>query len=319
MIELGMAEDKQQDTLDVLAALGGGEEQSFARLATILDSLDALIYVVDLSSHEVLFFNQYGRNLWGHSSNSHCCDILQGGKQDQIIQQLVDSDGSPKGVYVWELQDKLNQRWYQCREQAVSWVDKRLVRMGIATDITELKQAEQKLLASHQKQERLAKIDELTQLKNRRAFLEQGQKMLDQAQRFGRPLSLIILDVDYFKSVNDKHGHAGGDQVLSRVARLLNNQTRDVDLVGRIGGEEFAIVLAETAGNNACMLAERLRCLLEQTSTTFGEFEIAVSASFGVACLVGEDSLESLMRRADEGLYKAKGEGRNRVHFIQAP
>lgn len=312
-----MAEDKQQDTLDVLAALEGGEEQSFTRLATILDSLDALIYVVDLSSHEVLFFNQYGRNLWGHPSSYHCCEILQGGQQDQMVQQLVDADGSPKGVYVWELQDKVNKRWYQCREQAVPWVDNQLVRMGIATDITELKLAEQKLLASHQKQERLAKIDELTQLKNRRAFLEQGQKMLDQAQRFDRPLSMIILDVDFFKSVNDRHGHAGGDQVLSRVARLLNDQTRDVDLVGRIGGEEFAIVLAETAGNNACLLAERLRCLLEQTATPFGELEIVVSASFGVACLAGEDSLEVLMRRADEGLYKAKHEGRNRVHFIQ--
>ena len=157
---------------------------------------------------------------------------------------------------------------------------------------------------------RLAVTDELTGLNNRRFFNESFSKTVSAAQRHKQPLSLISLDLDYFKKVNDTFGHSVGDLVLKELATLLKMMVRVEDVACRLGGEEFMILLPHTTGEAAVALAERIRFRFEQLPRTATP---VVTASFGVAQLqVGEDE-DALMRRVDDALYQAKHEGRNRV------
>jgi diguanylate cyclase (GGDEF)-like protein len=158
---------------------------------------------------------------------------------------------------------------------------------------------------------RLAATDELTNLSNRRSFNDRLDSALSSARRHEYPLSMIMIDLDHFKTVNDTFGHSKGDQVLKAFADVLREIIRAEDFAARWGGEEFAIILQHTSREAASALAERIRVAFEQYSNS--TFTMALSASFGVVQLqAGEDSV-SLIRRADDALYKAKHEGRNRV------
>lgn len=160
----------------------------------------------------------------------------------------------------------------------------------------------------------LARTDHLTGLPNRRAFVEQGATALELARRHDRHLSLVMFDIDHFKQINDTHGHAIGDAVLKEVASVIWHVARTSDTPGRLGGEEFAVLLPETDADHAMILAERLRQELANRPVEFGEIAVPVTCSFGVAERDGAtDTLDALLRRADEALYQAKTEGRNRV------
>ena len=152
--------------------------------------------------------------------------------------------------------------------------------------------------------------DPLTGLPNRRGFEQSMQLELERAGRSRQPLSLIIGDVDWFKRVNDDHGHVEGDSVLKRLGAILERSKRRADVAARIGGEEFAVVAADTDEPGAYMLAERLRTEVERS---FAGRPAAVTISFGIASFPGHgESLDDLSRAADEALYAAKGLGRNR-------
>jgi diguanylate cyclase (GGDEF)-like protein len=158
---------------------------------------------------------------------------------------------------------------------------------------------------------RLAATDELTKLANRRSFNNSLASALSAARRHEYPLSMIMIDLDHFKKINDTYGHSEGDQVLKAFADVLRDMIRTEDIAARWGGEEFIIILPHTPCEASAALAERIRVAFEQYSTR--ATPLALSASFGVVQLqAGEDS-DSLIRRADDALYKAKHEGRNRV------
>jgi len=161
--------------------------------------------------------------------------------------------------------------------------------------------------------ERLANTDALTGLPNRRYFMAQLSGELARRHRYGHPLSLLMLDLDHFKQVNDQWGHAVGDEALRLFADSVQCCLRSQDVAGRLGGEEFAILLPETAENVALPVAERIRARMEQTPipSTKGDFRVTVS--IGVTQAQDSDDLESLLHRADEALYAAKQGGRNRV------
>lgn len=160
---------------------------------------------------------------------------------------------------------------------------------------------------------RLAITDELTGVNNRRSLFELGERELKRARRYGIALSVIMLDVDHFKKVNDKHGHGAGDKVLCAVAERCRNAIRDVDVVGRYGGEEFAVILPDTDQERARSVAERLRQTIVATPVTCGADVLTVSASLGIAALENDGDLMALLGRADAALYRAKETGRNRV------
>ena len=162
--------------------------------------------------------------------------------------------------------------------------------------------------------ERDARVDALTQLANRRGFLEQAETAYGLAVRHQRPLAAVILDIDLFKAINDGHGHAIGDAVLVKVGQTLTRLTRNGDCVARWGGEEFIMLLPETDLTTATQFAERIRCALEEMVVIAkDEVRVQITASFGVAQLKPDQSLEKLITAADDALYSVKQSGRNRV------
>lgn len=167
--------------------------------------------------------------------------------------------------------------------------------------------------------ETMASTDELTGLFNRRQLLTRFDEEFSRAQRQGRPLSTIMLDIDLFKQVNDSFGHLVGDSILRTVAKVLKTTVRTYDICGRYGGEEFLVVLPETALSDAVQLAERVRTGVRQYfgSISNPDQPGTVTVSLGVASFGPDDeSIESIIRRADEGLYRAKAAGRDQVATI---
>ena len=159
--------------------------------------------------------------------------------------------------------------------------------------------------------EKMALIDELTGLNNRRAFYEQGHVLTNLSQRSEAELSMIVMDLDHFKNVNDTLGHAAGDEALKKIGEVLKKMIRKSDVCARIGGEEFGILLQVTSEQDAGQLAEKLRKEIEQTKISFNGEEFSVTGSFGVS--VCATSLEKLFKGADQAMYQAKDSGRNCV------
>jgi diguanylate cyclase (GGDEF)-like protein len=160
----------------------------------------------------------------------------------------------------------------------------------------------------------LASTDALTGCANRREFLDKLRHEMARATRYGGTLSVIALDLDHFKAVNDNHGHAAGDEALKHFAALAQRLLRTQDTLGRIGGEEFAILLPDTNEAGAVILAERQREQLEGTALQYSGRAIPMTVSAGVAeRRKTGDTPEELLKRADEALYAAKRGGRNRV------
>ena len=160
--------------------------------------------------------------------------------------------------------------------------------------------------------EHLARHDGLTGALTRRALLEGGERELQRWQRYGRPLSLLLLDIDHFKQINDRHGHLAGDRVLADAVAQMRGVLRRVDLLGRYGGEEFVALLPETGVAAALAVAERMRAALAAQPAIEGR--PACTASIGVTTVAaGDAGLDALLARADAALYRAKRAGRNRV------
>lgn len=163
--------------------------------------------------------------------------------------------------------------------------------------------------------EHRAYSDYLTGLSNRRHFIEQAESELSRYDRYGGELSLIMFDIDFFKKINDSFGHNAGDLVLQKIGEICRETLRDFDVIGRIGGEEFAILLPQTALKEAETIAQRLRIAIAETNLMTSEgLELIFTASFGV-CGVGkgENSIDKVLNKADDALYEAKKSGRNRV------
>ena len=156
--------------------------------------------------------------------------------------------------------------------------------------------------------------DHLTGIANRRTFFESAELEFERWKRAPRPLSLLYLDIDHFKMVNDNHGHPAGDAVLRHVATTISELFRQVDVVARVGGEEFAVLLPSTALPDALAVAELLRAAVARQTIDVNGVSIRVTLSVGVASMAADvTGIDALIKRADTALYAAKGAGRNRV------
>ena len=177
----------------------------------------------------------------------------------------------------------------------------------VARDITEQKRLEKDL-------RRMATTDSLTGLFNRGHFWDMSERELARGIRVHRAVSLLMIDLDHFKSVNDTYGHEVGDKVLKLVARVGRENLREIDIIGRIGGEEFAVLLPETGLSEAITVAERLREAVARAEVPTDKGPVSITISVGVAEDNGElRDLGTLLKRADDALYAAKRKGRNRV------
>jgi diguanylate cyclase (GGDEF)-like protein len=176
----------------------------------------------------------------------------------------------------------------------------------LRAEIEERKRVEQQL-------HRLATTDPLTGALNRRHFFELVEQEFDRSQRYGRQISIILVDLDHFKEINDSYGHIAGDQLLQAVADRFNQSLRQMDVFGRYGGDEFIVLLPETSIEQARLAARRLHKVVTSNPVETSRGSIPLAISIGVASLANTDDMEKLLIRTDQALYKAKAAGRNRV------
>jgi diguanylate cyclase (GGDEF)-like protein len=190
---------------------------------------------------------------------------------------------------------------------------RRLARQVMA--LIELRANEKALKESLRELEQQATTDDLTGLHNRRSLMHRLKFEVARTRRFRTPLSAVMIDVDHFKQVNDRHGHLAGDDVLAGIGRLIRENIRVIDVAGRYGGEELCILLPNTPPEGARKFAETLRAKLEAQVHMDGERQVPVTASLGVGSFnhMDIDDADSLLRQADAALYRAKQNGRNRV------
>lgn len=172
---------------------------------------------------------------------------------------------------------------------------------------------EMKVAERTQQLEQLAKTDELTGLNNRREILRILAREMERSNRYQQPLTIQILDLDHFKHINDECGHITGDIVLAGFARLMLANARSIDFIGRLGGEEFLILMPTTTLAEGQVLAERLRENVAANAFSAETWQIKVTCSIGLAELRPDEALSSLLDRADQAMYMAKAEGRNLV------
>lgn len=222
---------------------------------------------------------------------------------DGVLISFSDISDLKNAYFDLEERQHETRKWAQASEEAKKQL------------LLEIKRRE----ALEQELRHLASTDPLTNLPNRRFLAEAATRFVASAKRYNTPLSMIAVDLDHFKKINDDFGHVEGDIVLKKTGLLLQAELRtDVDVLGRMGGEEFLILLPSTSLEGACIVAERLRVKLESASICLGEVGISVTASFGVAQWVTDEPFEQLLKRVDSALYEAKHSGRNQVSPVYA-
>lgn len=285
--------------------------ESQMRLKAMSDaSLDALIMTDN--QDRIQFWNPAAELLFGFSEQNALGEPLH-----KLLQMEVETNSA--GL---EHSESLNAMNKTVETQAVHQTGRSIMveqstapflvggkRYAVTSlrDITARKLAERHLTE-------MATTDELTGLANRRHFISQAQQHLQQSKRYQHPFSLMMFDIDFFKRVNDSYGHAVGDQVLMQLGAAVPQVLRITDVIGRLGGEEFAVAMPETDLKLAEQVAERLRIHLMDLRVPGPEGDIQFTVSLGVTQLEREtDGLEALMQYADDALYQAKREGRNRV------
>ncbi len=206
------------------------------------------------------------------------------------------------------LKDSYNQMIQRLNEHQLQ-----LLELNQALD-EKVKSRTHELELAKESAEKLAYSDPLTQLSNRRAFFDYGEQILKQASRQQSPISLIMLDIDNFKKLNDTYGHALGDKALKALANTLKNNLRSSDIIGRLGGEEFAVLLPNSKESNAFKVAQTLRQEISQIELKQDQLSIKFTASLGLVESKPENpSIDTLLAQADKALYISKNQGRNRV------
>ena len=214
-----------------------------------------------------------------------------------------------------------NEKWLRCEAKPSSVVTDVCMFNGVITDITNQKELEAKLRLT-------ANTDPLTKAYNRRYFMEAAEQEIYRVRRYGHPFALLSMDLDRFKSINDTHGHAGGDETLRRFVAAVSGIIRANDVLARLGGEEFCVLLPDTDSEGALAIAERIRSEIEAIRVVWSGTAFGFTTSVGVAVWEpgsnGEGdcpTLDTLLKTSDEALYRAKHGGRNQVVMgdVQAP
>jgi diguanylate cyclase (GGDEF)-like protein/PAS domain S-box-containing protein len=308
--------DRMQSKLNELNASLTASEHKYRN---IFENVAQGIYR-STASGELLDANPAMARILGYKSVQECLEHARD------IAQLHYQDPGQRELFLEALTRKKQVRDYALRLKKVNgeeiWVeiaargvfDKagRLQEIeGVAADCTERRRMLQELRD-------LARLDGLTGLFNRRHFMELSQRELVAAKREGWPVSLVFFDADHFKRINDAYGHDAGDAVLKELAQRSLARIRQSDILARLGGEEFAVLLPRTDLDGGRRLAENIRLAFEESPLRFGDLEIPFTASFGLAQAhfnsVGDGlCVDTLIKRADQALYHAKQKGRNRV------
>lgn len=285
-------------------------------LDSILNNIDAHVYMKDCE-RTFLYVNEKVAQLFGAE-----VDDIVGKKDTEVLSReiadhfyqsdkVVFSSNQKQVIEETATDENGNIHHYISTKIPLLQPGKTPALIGFSSEVTELFELKEKF-------KELANTDPLTNLYNRRFFTEQAEKEFLRAKRYSHSMTLISIDIDHFKSINDKLGHPAGDQVLIAVAKQLNVGLRQSDILARIGGEEFSILLPETSAEDAMVFAERIRHEQSNLRIT-GDWQgtIKLSVSIGVSSFnVSDDAFDALFSRADMALYQAKNSGRNKVIYL---
>lgn len=294
--------------------------ESNERFELVMNSLDALVYVTDRNDQKILFINDKVRDVFGNVLNKTCFQTIQKDQEEpcSLCYGKESITGQEYSARLWEMKNHLNNRWYRYRTRQIKWRDHRDVNIAIATDITREKKTDEtlkqyrdqleNLVSERTKQLNLAMEeleffsyrDELTGLYNRRFLTEELNRM--NVPR-NLPLSLVMADMDGLKLINDTFGHQNGDKRLRQAARVMKEAMRADDIVARVGGDEFVLLLPRTDHKAAEGIVERIReSAAHETSNG-----IDLSLSFGIETKHNPDeTVKDLYREAEDRMYKNK-------------
>lgn len=277
----------------------------------ILDEFPVPVIIAGFGVGPILYLNDHARELLrvnvGSAVFVNTSDFyVDPGRRKEFV-ELVLSRGYVK-EFELEFKDSLGTRfWGMVSSKRISYNGQDCL-LSTVIDITIRKNLERELLYSSQ-------YDFLTETFNRRHFVDVLASEVLRSKRYRHGLSLIMIDADNFKNVNDRYGHVVGDSVLKWLCSLVQTALRQTDLLGRIGGEEFAVMLPETGAEGATMLAERIRYSVESSVFTAKSISLNMTLSLGVSSLIDADDSESIFKRSDDALIEAKTNGKNRVVF----
>ncbi|MFH2134690.1 MAG: diguanylate cyclase [Pseudomonadota bacterium] len=293
------------------------------RLSEITNTMSDGLLVMDQGGR-ITFANPEALSLLGYSM-----DELLGGDMHEMLHVRPDGTPEPRAECRM-LKVKQTGATYRGEEETFRCKDGSILPLSVSAsvivregkvnsivvafhDITLRKQLELEL-------ERRAQTDALTGLSNRRHFYELAESELLRSRRYAAPMAVLMLDLDYFKLINDTHGHHAGDEVLKSFSQTCLQTLREIDVVARIGGEEFAVLMPETSAEQGLEVAERLRvALAESVVVVEGGERLHFTVSIGATCLcAGDQNIDEVLKRADEALYQAKHAGRNTVRMVAA-
>ena len=275
------------------------------------------IYSVDIDSYEIKYANKYVQDIMVEPSNTKCWKALYG--LDSVcpwckIAELKERESNHEGkVLSSEFFNKTNNTWYKIDEELIELNNHNTIKNAVMLDISSQK-------VEHNKLQDLVVRDPLTSLYNRRHLNGIQKELFLLAKRKGSDLSVLMLDIDFFKKINDTYGHPCGDTVIKLFAKILIENTRDSDFVYRIGGEEFVVILHDANSENAERIAEKIREIIESSEVEDEKSnKFNFTTSIGVSCYNSKsDSLfNDILTRADEALYSAKNSGRNKVVVLK--
>lgn len=283
-------------------------------LRSILEILPYPIYIAARADGHLLFVNRKTCLLFQQSAGQllrgRSTDFFMNSKERDEMRDLLDNIPDIRDVEV-KMKTATNREFMaEIAAIAMEYGGSPAVLVAL-NDISQRKELETELYKQ-------ANTDSLTGISNRRYFMAQAEQELRRSRRFARDLSVMMIDVDHFKLINDKYGHAIGDAVLQGVVKRALESLRQSDSLGRLGGEEFAVILPETNLKAATDAAERLRQHMASRPIVAEREAIPCTVSIGVAQLVGLDgSIDGLLGRSDEALYRAKNSGRNKVEVAK--
>lgn len=299
-----------------------GKKARLAHICTqIVEQAEDAIIIID-ASHGIISFNEGAERMFGYSEKEMLGERLDALIPERFQMQhdvMIDEFGAGS-VDVRHMGKRSRQIYGRRKDGAEFIASAQIMRLGakdqrfyaaVMRDVSESKRTEEELL-------RLAATDPLTGALNRREFTLLAEREALRSNRYHHPLSLLMLDLDHFKRLNDTYSHAAGDKVLQRFTTLCINALRNVDIFGRWGGEEFVALLPETDIEGAAVIGERLRKIVADSVLSYHDHKITFTVSVGVAQFKdGESSLDGPLSRADSAVYDAKKAGRNRISVFR--
>jgi len=325
--------------------------QAHETMQNILNGFEAMIYATVPETGEILFINEYMKRhyeLGDDIMGQFCYKVLQSGMENKCgFCPCYELDKNPESVVVWEERSTLTNRIYRNVDRYIDWLDGKKAHIQYSVDISDLMRTQESLKkmtvdlqkALHEAQEanranskfmsriihleaetEKVYIDGLTNIYNRRYFDEAIERELKSLSRAGGTLSLMMIDIDFFKKYNDTYGHSAGDDCLKIIAKILSESVkRTDDFVARYGGEEFVAAMPNTDEAGACKIAEKMLENIWERNILHEQSDAAscVTVSIGVATgsVTRNSTADDFIKRADEMLYKSKQSGRNRYNF----